>query len=252
MPVPATPATDLNLVEVFSSLQGEGVFIGRRQLFIRLAECNLACAYCDTAHAAAPTWRAEQEPGSSNLVYYPNPAQPATLTRLVANWQRRDFLHHSLVLTGGEPLLQSQALAAWLPEIIATLPVFLETNGTLPESLVSVLEFITWISMDIKLAQSTGEPTPWAAHAAFLAIGHTKICQVKLVIDTATGIAAVLEAAAFMQRHGPEIPLVLQPRTVAGCPTVFGRQLLDLQAAAARIHRLTLVIPQMHPLLAIS
>jgi organic radical activating enzyme len=250
--VPATPATDLNLVEVFSSLQGEGIFIGRRQLFVRLAECNLACAYCDTAHAAAPTWRAEQEPGSSNLVYYPNPAPPATLTRLVAAWQQACALHHALVLTGGEPLLQSRALGAWLPEVTTILPVFLETNGTLPAALDPLLEHISWISMDIKLAQVTGEPTPWPAHADFLAAGRTRICQVKLVIDAATGAAAVLEAATFLQSHAPEIPLVLQPRTVAGCPSVFGRQLLALQAAAARIHPLTLAIPQMHPLLAIS
>ena len=244
--------TDLTLVEVFSSLQGEGVFIGRRQLFVRLADCNLACAYCDTPHTAAPTWRVEQEPGSPNLMYYANPARLPFLTRLVADWQQTDALHHALVLTGGEPLLQSRALAAWLPEVAGILPVYLETNGTLPDALAEILEHISWVSMDIKLDQVTGEATPWAAHAEFLETARPKTCQVKLVIDAATQAADVITAATFVHHHGPEIPLVLQPRTVAGCPIVFGRQLLALQAAAARSHRLTLAIPQMHPLLAIS
>ena len=250
--MPVSPVTDLSLIEIFSSLQGEGLFIGRRQLFVRLADCNLACAYCDTGHVAAPTWRAEQEPGSPNLVYYPNPARLATLTGLVATWQQEGALHHSLALTGGEPLLQSRALATWLPEVTAILPVYLETNGTLPEGLAAVLDHVSWLSVDIKLAQTTGEPTPWAAHAAFLEVARTKTCQIKLVIDAATQPADVSEVAAFVHRHAPDIPLILQPRTVAGCPSIYGRQLLSLQATAAKIHRQTLAIPQMHPHLAIN
>ena len=225
--------------------------IGQRQLFVRLADCNLACAYCDTAHRAGPAWRAEREPGSALLVEHPNPVAAEILTGLVADWQRQLPLHQALVLTGGEPLLQSAALAGWLPAVTGLLPVYLETNGTLPEALAEVLPSITWVSMDIKLDEVTGEPTPWAAHAAFLAAAGAKTCQVKLVIDAATTAAAVAGVAAFVRRHAPQVPLVLQPRTVAGRPTVAGGYLLELQAAAARTHLPTLVIPQMHPLLAI-
>lgn len=225
--------------------------VGQRQLFVRLADCNLACAYCDTAHAAAPTWRAEQEPGSPHQVEYPNPVAAATLSGLVAAWQQPP-LHQALVLTGGEPLLQSQPLAAWLPDVTGMLPVYLETNGTLPEALGELLMHLTWVSMDIKLAGVTGEPTPWAAHAAFLAVAGAKTCQVKLVFAADTGIDEIRQVAAFAHRHAPQAPLVLQPRTVAGRPSVSGHRLLTLQAAAASEHRHTLVIPQVHPLLAIS
>ena len=250
--MPAIPATDLHLVEVFSSLQGEGVLIGRRQLFVRLADCNLACIYCDTPHAAGPIWRAEQEPGSAKLIEQPNPASLETLTELIIDWQAKLPVHQALVLTGGEPLLQSRVLAAWLPRVACVLPVYLETNGTLPEALAEVLAHITWVSMDLKLAQLTGEPTPWAAHAAFLQVAGHKTLQIKVVIDATVSAAELVDAAAFVQRHAPDVPLILQPRTVAGRPAVTGRQLLTLQAAAAHNHLNTLVIPQLHPLLAID
>ena len=214
-------------------------------------DCNLACTYCDTPHAAGPIWRAEQEPGSAKLIEQPNPASLETLTELIIDWQAKLPVHQALVLTGGEPLLQSRVLAAWLPRVACVLPVYLETNGTLPEALAELLAHITWVSMDLKLAQLTGEPTPWAAHAAFLQIAGLKTLQIKVVIDATVSAAELVDAAVFVQRHAPDVPLILQPRTVAGRPAVTGRQLLTLQAAAAREHSHTLVIPQLHPLLVI-
>ena len=38
--------------EIFHSLQGEGANIGTATVFLRLAQCNLACSWCDTKY----TW----------------------------------------------------------------------------------------------------------------------------------------------------------------------------------------------------
>lgn len=249
--MPATPATELYLKEIFSSLQGEGIFIGRRQLFVRLARCNLACAYCDTDYADAPTWRAEAGPGEIGEYTYPNPVSREFLTGLIRRWRSSSPWHHSLALTGGEPLVQEQALAAWLPSVSLVLPVYLETNGTLPEPLTQLMPYLTWVSMDIKLAGISGLPTPWDAHAAFIEAGRQKICQVKVVVDECTMETELVAAARLVQQRAPEIPLIIQPRTVAGQPAVSGQRLLSLQTLAARLHNLTLVIPQMHPFLAV-
>ena len=42
----------LKLSEIFYSIQGEGVSIGRPSVFLRTALCNLKCKWCDTPY----TW----------------------------------------------------------------------------------------------------------------------------------------------------------------------------------------------------
>lgn len=39
-----------NINEIFASIQGEGRYVGEKQLFVRFSSCNLKCAYCDTQH----------------------------------------------------------------------------------------------------------------------------------------------------------------------------------------------------------
>lgn len=249
--MPVIPPTELRLIELFSSIQGEGVLIGRRQLFVRLADCNLNCAYCDTPFQPAPVWRVESPPGSGVFTELANPVTPAQLTAQVRGCQEQAPIHHSLALTGGEPLLQAAALSSWLAEASCILPVFLETNGTLPEALALVRPWLRWISMDIKLESSCGMPTPWQTHAQFMAVAGAGLCQVKLVVDFETPAAEVALAAGLVAEGCPDVPLVLQPRTRGGRPTVSGGQLLALQAVAAAIHPSTLVIPQLHPFLAV-
>lgn len=249
--MPATPPTELRLIELFSSIQGEGVFLGRRQLFVRLADCNLDCAYCDTPFQPVPFWRAETVPGSGNFQEIANPVTPRRLTDVVEGLVRTAPFHHSLALTGGEPLLQAVALEHWLPQLTDMLPVFLETNGTLPQQLERLLPWLRWVSMDIKLQSSCGPPTPWPLHARFMAVAGATLCQVKVIVVQQTPPEEVLRAAALVAESSPGMPLILQPRTVAGRPSVSGEHLLMLQAAAAAIHRDTLVIPQIHPLLAV-
>lgn len=98
--------------EIFHSIQGEGVSQGTPCVFLRLAGCNLACSWCDTAYS----WN-----GSSPSVRL----TPETAAELVLRYPCR-----RLVLTGGEPLMQQKAL----PSLLRLLPehvVEMETNGTI-------------------------------------------------------------------------------------------------------------------------
>ena len=247
MPVPATPPTDLQLLEVFSSIQGEGLLVGCRQIFLRLAGCNLSCAYCDTPFAPTPGCRVEDAPGSGNFRSLANPVALDTMVSILHGWCRElPGVHHSLSLTGGEPLCQGTVLGAWLPALRELLPTYLETNGTLPAALEPLLPHLDWIAMDLKLASLTGVPTPWDDHREFLRLAVRRNCFVKIVVGPETPADEVAQGARLVAAVGGEIPLILQPVTRPGEPLMGASQLLDLQAVAARLHPPTRVIPQTH------
>ena len=41
----------MNVIEIFSSIEGEGKRQGELCTFIRLAGCNMRCPYCDTKYS---------------------------------------------------------------------------------------------------------------------------------------------------------------------------------------------------------
>lgn len=235
------------VVEIFSSIQGEGLHLGRRQIFIRLADCNLACAYCDTEFFRASLFPCEIRPGCGFSTDMPNPLASYEIAELVARWnQDLPGAHHSISITGGEPLCQAEALAVWLPELRKILPVHLETNGTLPDALAPLLSEIDFISMDIKLASVTGVSTPWEEHRRFLTLASQCACQVKLVVGAQTSFDELLAAVHFVHEIAPHVPLILQPQTIERRVSLAADQLLQMQAVAAAIHADIRVIPQVH------
>ena len=249
MPVPATPPTDASLLEIFSSIQGEGLLLGCRQIFLRFAQCNLQCAYCDTPVKPTPNCRVEDAPGSENFISWSNPLPLDTLVSLLHQWkQSAPGLHHSISLTGGEPLLQDGVLSEWLPELRKIHPLYLETNGTLPDALRPLVEHLDWVSMDIKLSSSTGAPTPWEAHRDFLEAMGEVSAQVKVVVGESTETEEILQAAKLVQQYAPGTPLILMPETRGTMPSIGFSRLFRLQEKASFLHPDVRVIPQIHPL----
>ncbi|MCK5912864.1 MAG: 7-carboxy-7-deazaguanine synthase QueE, partial [Desulfuromusa sp.] len=122
-----TPKADL--IEIFSSIQGEGVLVGCRQIFLRFPDCNLNCHYCDTNFLRSDTCQVEISPGSGQQDSRDNPLDFDSVKKLVVAWNSELLgAHHSISITGGEPLLHSQLLSSWLPELKKILPIYLETN----------------------------------------------------------------------------------------------------------------------------
>ena len=252
MPARPTPVTDADLIEIFSSIQGEGPLIGYRQLFIRFARCNLACHYCDTPFKTVPLCQVETAPGSETFAAWQNPVSRQQIESLVKDWTGLlPGLHHSISLTGGEPLLQQQVLMDWLPKLRAYLPIYLETNGTLPEQLEALLPLIDYISMDIKLPSIAGQGALWDQHRAFLQLARQKQCFVKVVIDKQTPREELLEAASLVAATAPEVDFILQPYTGPQGIDLSTQALLEMQQTVATIHPRVRVIPQTHNFLGV-
>ena len=99
----------LPVIETFASIQGESTHAGRKCFFIRLAQCNLRCNYCDTAYA----W----DGGTLRSV-----------AGLVAEVKASGL--DLVEVTGGEPLIHEETPALLQALLDAGLEVLLETNGS--------------------------------------------------------------------------------------------------------------------------
>lgn len=248
MPMQATQKTDL--IEIFSSIQGEGLLVGCRQIFIRFPGCNLDCHYCDTDFAKTDVCKVEERPGSDKMVEWANPISVDQIQSLISKW-KVDFpaAHHSISVTGGEPLLHAELLAQWLPQLRTELPIYLETNGTLPDQLASLIDQIDWISMDVKLHSLSGERTDWDTHRRFLEIADRVQTYVKVVVGEDTPDLELQLAGDLVEGVAKHIPLIIQPVTIDNKVAVSTDRLLHMQAVVADTHRNVRVIPQTHTFL---
>ena len=236
-----------NLIEVFSSVQGEGRYAGCRQLFVRFEGCNLQCRYCDTENAPGTHLMCNVEiaPGARRFREIMNPVEAHELAAYI-----NEFLqavpHQAVSFTGGEPLLQSGFLRELLP--LVNCRRFLETNGTLPDRLSEVLPLVDIISMDIKLPGETGREM-WAEHERFLrlAVEAGKDVYVKLVIPGNLVEEDFDRAVRLIADVEPSVLLVLQPVTpVNGVPAAEPGSVLELQQRALNMLSDVRVIPQTH------
>lgn len=94
------------LNEIFETIQGEGSFTGVPSVFIRLQECPVGCAWCDTKQ----TWDANPQHESSvgEVIAKQQDSQlwcKTTAEQLVTIYHQQGFSAKHIVITGGEPCI---------------------------------------------------------------------------------------------------------------------------------------------------
>ena len=186
----------LEVSETFASLMGESTRAGVPAYFIRLTGCNLRCRYCDTAYA--------YEGGRELTV--------AALVEMV-----RAQPHRLVLVTGGEPLLQSETPVLLTGLVEAGFTTCLETNGSLP---IGALDARVHRILDVKGPGSgMAEHNDWG-NLDFL----TPEDEVKFVVGDRLDFTWALEV---IERHSlaERLPVLISP--------VFGQ--VSLQEAAAWI-----------------
>ncbi len=100
----------LQISEIFYSIQGESTYAGYPCVFIRLAGCNLRCNFCDATYT------------------YEEPATPYPLAQLIAYINK--YPAALVQITGGEPLLQENVYPLMEQLLHKKRTILLETNGS--------------------------------------------------------------------------------------------------------------------------
>ncbi len=142
--------------EIFYSIQGEGIYIGKPMAFIRCTGCNLRCKWCDTKYAYTD--------GKEMAI--------TEILKIIST-----FASDSVCLTGGEPFIQEE-LFDLIDELIKTgYIVHVETNGSIPLDKLKRFSSVK-LSYDIKCPSSGEEKKMILSNIDHLKTGD----QVKFII----------------------------------------------------------------------
>ena len=177
--------------EIFTSIQGEGPYIGQKHIFVRFCKCNLNCDFCDTD-------------------FNPKKAKNYTTDEL---FQELDLIScDTISFTGGEPLMDVEFLKEFLKNYKVDLnkKIYLETNGIMFEQLAQIIDYVDVISMDIKLESATGQKTRFIHNEKFLEIATKKETFIKVVFDNNIIQEEIDFCSNIAKKYG--LLLVLQPK----------------------------------------
>lgn len=179
-----------NIKEIFTSIQGEGPYVGQKHIFVRFCRCNLNCKYCDTDFDI------------KNSKKY----SPFALFDLLKNIDA-----DTISFTGGEPLMELEFLEEFLKEYKNKLnkKIYLETNGVLYKNLEKIIDFIDIISMDIKLKSASGMEN-FNENEKFLDIASKKEVFIKIVFDKNIKDEEIIKTTSIIKKYNSLI--ILQPK----------------------------------------
>ncbi len=208
--------------EIFTSLQGEGPYVGEKQIFVRFCRCNLKCKYCDTDF------------NQKDAVEYSSCELFEKLNTLDAE---------VVSFTGGEPLKEIEFLKDFFKKYKLNKKIYLETNGTLYKELNSIIDFVNVVSMDIKLASATEQKNRFQDNEKFLDLANKKEVFIKVVFDKNIKDEEIENVVKIAKKYNNLI--VLQPKMPIDKELAFEEVFEKFYSK----HKNTRLIPQVHKFL---
>ena len=220
-----------NIYEIFCSFQGEGIYLGQPQIFVRFSGCNLGCSYCDT-----PKTRQINE-GKKHSV--------GQAFEKIISLKKSKLKPEVVSFTGGEPMLHASFITALAPMLKKSgFKIYLETNGTMPNDYQKIKKYVDVVAMDIKLPSACGKKL-WQEHKLFLKSAGNK-AFVKIVLENVTTKSEFLKAILLVGSVSKNIPVVLQPVTSIKNKKIDLKMLWEFYSLANSKLKNVRIVEQMH------
>lgn len=236
----------VRISEVFTSLEGEGVLLGTKTLFVRLAGCPFRCGYCDTDYAL---------PMDSGTEY----GMDEAFDLVRGSIQRGTF---KVNFTGGDPLVQHEAVAELARRVRgeAGVPTYLESSCYDAARFKTVLPHMDYVKAELKTEDSgfvDGPRYPALLNEALECLRASvelgTFTYVKIVVGASTTEAHLADLVGRAVEAAPDgggaglSGLVIQPVTGDGAPGLD--HLLRLYDAARPLYGDVRVVPQLHKMI---
>mgnify|MGYP002523884846 CR=1 FL=1 len=230
--------------EIFSSVQGEGPYMGCKQIFIRFCACNLSCCYCDTDFM--PT-----HIGNKDTYFEFTPDE--LVAYLKENYDLEST--HSISLTGGEPLIWVDFLKEFMKKL--DMKYYLETNSTIAYNAKMILPYTDIVAADVKLPSCSGIEDAFSLHDKFFeTVKFSKGKQgryfsivnnnffAKVVFDDNIDDTEIEETVNLARKYDFEI--ILQPRMMDDKPAINSDCMMSVFEKFVKKYKHTRLIPQVH------
>lgn len=226
--------------EIFTSIEGEGIFVGKKTMFIRLSGCHLKCRWCDTKYAL---------PLDSGTDYQIDEIKDLIIKEL------RPFTY-KVNFTGGEPLLQTEAVIE-LADFIkkqTNLKTYMESSCFDSELFSKVLPYIDICKIEFKTDDSNVVEDEEYDNLLLneircleLAVESNKATYIKIVVTNSTNLESFKNLVYnISKRIKPSdiLGFIIQPSFGIDQPTV--NKLLDTYDIVEPMFPEVRIIPQLH------
>ena len=226
--------------EIFTSIEGEGIFVGKKTLFIRFSGCHLKCRWCDTKYAL---------PLDSGTEYQIDEIEDLIIRELQPFTYKVNF-------TGGEPLLQTDAVIK-LADFIkkqTNLKTYIESSCFDSELFSKVLPYIDICKIEFKTDDSKVVENEVydglllnEIKCLELAVESNKTTYIKIVVTNSTNLESFKNLVYNISkkiRPSDIVGFIIQPSHGVDQPTV--NKLLDTYDIVQPMFPEVRIISQLH------
>jgi organic radical activating enzyme len=230
----------IRLSEIFTSIEGEGLLVGTKTLFIRLAGCHLKCRWCDTQYAL---------PLDSGIDYSIKDVEELIIKNLQPFTYKVNF-------TGGEPLLQYEAvikLAKFIRDKYK-IKTYIESSCFDSDRFAKILPYIDICKVEFKTRDS--EVTDDEHYEDLLlnelqclklAKKYCKTTYIKVVVTQSTTYESFEELVRIIFKGSISsniMAFIIQPSYGIDKPSI--NKLLDFYDIVFPLYPEVKIIPQLH------